>query len=213
MRNLSIAAAIALFTLAGPGDAAAQINQCNNNGNAAAGTVVGAIVGGTTGGLIAGNRRGFRGNNFRGFRGRGFRGGRRGNAGLGIALGALAGGIVGNQVATARTQNCFRQKQAFAQNQSRFQNSPDLAGGPIDYNARRLGDPYGGRTIVGQSSVATSSTTGTQPISTGQQGQSSGVFQPVCQNVNRETRLPDGRIINEPVEYCQFSPGGEWILR
>ena len=212
MRHLSLAAVLGLIMLAGSGEASAQINQCNN-GNGAAGTVVGAIVGGTTGGLIANNRRGFRGNSFRGFRGSGFRGrgfssfrGRRGNTGLGIALGALAGGVVGNQIASARSRNCFRQQQTFSQNHNQVVNNQGLSGGPIDHNARRLGDPYGGRSIASQSTVATSPTTT-------QQGQSSGVFQPVCQNVNRETRLPDGHLITEAVEYCQFSPGGEWIQR
>lgn len=205
MRKLSLAAALALFTMGMTGTASAQVKNCNN-GNAAVGTVVGAIVGGTTGGLIIDNRRSFRSS---GFRGRGFSRGRRGNQGLGIALGAIAGGIVGNQIATANNRNCFRQQRSFKNQQLAHQNQQGLAGGPIDYNARRLGDPYGGRTLT----TGNQQTTNAPQSSVPQQGNSAGVFQPVCQDVNRQTQLPDGQIINESVEFCQFSPGGEWIQR
>lgn len=202
MRFATIAAAFGLCILGSAGTASAQAQHCNQ-GNAAAGTVVGAFIGGTTGGIIASNNRGFRGNSFR--RGNFRRGNfRRGNQGLGIVLGALAGGVVGNQIATNNTRNCIRN---LRRQQSNF-GQHDLAGGDIDYNARRLGDPYGGQRVINQTQ-------------TGQQGQivqqaptrSQGVFQPVCQNVNQTTRLPDGRVLNEPVEFCQFSPGGEWIPR
>ena len=260
MRYVTIAAALGLFAFGGTGTASAQINNCNQ-GNAVVGTAVGAVLGGTTGGIIANNSRGFRGS--RSFRGsRGFRRGgfRRGNQGVGIVLGALAGGIVGNQIATAKSRNCITQKSTYG--------SQNLAGGPIDHNARRLGDPYGGQRVIAQPQQHTYSqpatynaaatqtahttsivtqpvvsgnyctrtdphthsspvhhptvTSGQFPITTQGQGQApqpvqpvqqQGLFQPICQNINRTTNLPDGRIINEPIEYCQFSPGGEWIQR
>jgi len=215
MRRLSLAAAIALFALGSAGTASAQVNNCNQ-GNQVAGAVVGAVLGGTVGGIIANDRRGF--SSRRGFRGsrfnsrRGFhrRGFRRDNQGLGIVLGALAGGVAGNQIAGAKSGNCNSFTQ---QSQRNFHNRQGLAGGPIDYNARRLGDPYGGQRIVNQTQqpaanpVAVVRGQGTQPTS------NRGVFQPVCENVNRSTRLPDGQILNEPIEVCQFSPGGEWIQR
>ena len=210
MRRLSLAAAIALFALGSAGTASAQVKNCNQ-GNQAAGTIVGAVLGGTVGGVIANDRRGF--NSRRGFRGsrfnsrRGFRGS---NQGLGIVLGALAGGVVGNQIAGAKNQNC----NSFArQRQSNLHSGQSLSGGSIDYNARRLGDPYGGQRIVDQ----------TQPVSANpvvaprgqvpQPASNQGVFQPVCQNAIQTTRLPDGQVLNEPIEFCQFSPGGEWIQR
>ena len=213
MRFATIAAAIGLSILGSAGTATAQTQHCNQ-GNAAAGTVVGAFIGGTTGGIIASNNRGFRGNSFR--RGNFRRGGfRRGNQGLGIVLGALAGGVVGNQIATRNTRNCVRNLRT---QQSSFghHNSTD---GNIDYNARRLGDPYGGQRVVNQTQTHTSNghynTTTGQQYQSAQQApsQSQGFFQPVCQNVNQTTRLPDGRVLNQPVEFCQFSPGGEWIQR
>ena len=33
------------------------------------------------------------------------------------------------------------------------------------------------------------------------------VYQPACQTVQRETRLPDGSVIREPVSVCQGSDG------
>jgi len=206
MKRLSIVTAIALFALGSAGTASAQVNNCNQ-GNRAAGTVVGALLGGTVGGVIANDRRGFRGGRSfsrRGFGGRGFR---RNNRGLGIALGALAGGVVGNQVAAAKSRNCA------AQNHNSFHNGQSLSGGPIDYNARRLGDPYGGRSIVNQTGTVVTQPAASNQGQVLQQGANQNVFQPVCQNVNRSTRLPDGNVVNEPIEYCQFSPGGEWIQR
>jgi len=245
MRRLSIATALALFALGSAATASAQSRNCQS-GNGPLGTVVGAVVGGAAGGAIANNTRGFRGN--RGFSRRGFRGGRgfrgnrgfrrssRGNQELGIILGALAGGIAGNQIANARTQNCNRVKRINQHQghhpQQGYSNGQVLSGGPIDHNARRLGDPYGGRRVISQPThpvhtsivtnpvVQNTSMSGQFPITT-QMGSTSstrtttrqGVFQPVCQNVTRTTRLPDGRVLNEPVEFCQFSQGGEWVQR
>lgn len=224
MRHLSLIAALALVTFGTAGTASAQIGHCDQ-GNPVLGTVVGAVVGGTAGGVIAGNNRGFRDGrrfNNRGFRGghgynrRGnFRGRRGGNQGLGVALGAIAGGIVGNQIANSRARDCNHQiiarQQVYTQQRSSFQNGHVLAGGPIDYNARRLGDPYGGQLIVDYTANQTGQA---QPQQTAQpQTQRQGVFQPVCQTVERSTRLPNGRSVIEPVDYCQFSPGGEWVQR
>ena len=252
MRRLSIATALALFALGSAATASAQSRNCQP-GNGPLGTVVGAVVGGAAGGAIANNTRGFRGSrgfSRRGFRGgRGFQGGRgfrrssRGNQELGVILGALAGGIAGNQIANARTQNCNRIRR-INQHQGHHQQQGYSNGqGQIDHNARRLGDPYGGRRVISQSThhtthpvhtthpshtsivtqpvVQNTSMNGQFPITT-QMGTVSSthptmsgqrVFQPVCQNVNRTTRLPDGRVLNEPVEFCQFSQGGEWVQR
>lgn len=271
MRRMSFAAVLALFALGSAGTASAQINNCQGNG--AIGTVVGAVVGGTAGGVIANNTRGFRNRGFRqgfggrGFRGRGFgrrgfRGSNRGNQELGAILGAVAGGIAGNQIANARRRNCInrvQQQQVIPSQQPVYTNGQVLAGGPIDHNARRLGDPYGGQRVIqsqpvhaqpqaqvynpavvhsGHTSIVTDPHVHNSPVHHGQGGnfpistQSTGrviqqapsqgvfqpaprqgVFQPTCQNVNRTTRLPDGRVLNEPVEFCQFSQGGQWIQR
>lgn len=218
MRRLSIIAALALFAAGSAGTASAQVQNCRQ-GNGPLGTVVGAVVGGAAGGAIANNTRGFRGG--RGFNRGGFRGGRgfrrgRGNQGLGVVLGALAGGIAGNQIANARTRNCNNIIQSQRYSQRISPNGQVLNGGPIDYNARRLGDPYGGQRVINGQVVQQQRVQQVAPPIQQhgqQQGHQQGVFQPVCQNVSRTTRLPNGRVLNEPVEFCQFSPGGEWVQR
>lgn len=211
MRSLTYILAIALLGLGSAAEASAQIGHCDQP-NPVVGTLVGAAVGGTAGAVIANTTtRNFRGGGFHGrqsFRGRrGFQ--RRGNQPLGALLGALAGGVVGNQIATARSNNCTQVhigQQGFGYQAPSIHNGQVLAGGTIDYNALRLGDPYGGRQVISQP-VQVAPPLATPPVAT------PGVFQPNCQNVNRSTRLPDGRQVHEPVEYCQFSPGGEWVER
>ena len=292
MHLFKIAAVCATFVAGSAGIASAQVNNCDNN--AFAGTAIGAVVGGTTGGLIANNTRGFRGRSgfrsgFNRFGSRGFRG-RRGNGALGAVIGAVVGGVAGNQIAAARQRNClnnFRQQQVLAQQSHHSQQG--YSGQQIDHNARRLGDPYGGKPVPQshstvyshpapqpqtyqtpqpqsyqtpgphQTSIVTqpvvssgeyctrtdphthayptihaTPTSGTgYPSTTQQQGsfpittqqgsinqsqpvivQSAplaGGWEPSCQVLDRRTTLPDGLIVTEPVEYCQYSPGGDWI--
>lgn len=291
MRQLKIAGLIAAFVIGSAGVASAQVDNCSGNGFA--GTAIGAVVGGTTGGLIANNTRGFQGRGFRGngfnsvgfgragfgrsgfnrFGGRsgfGFRG-RNGNGALGAVIGAVVGGIAGNQIAAANQRNCInklRQAQQVAHPQGY-----SSGGAPIDHNARRLGDPYGGQSIPvapsqhtgyahpapQQSSIVTQPIVraaefctrtdphihnepgivhpvpagGSFPITTQhdpvvsqpgpiisspspvitQPEPLAGGNGPVCQIVDRRTTLPDGTIVSEPIEYCQFSSGGDWVPR
>lgn len=234
MRRLTLAAAIAVLALGSAGTADAQVRQCAPD-NRVAGTVIGGLVGATAGGVIANNTRrgsfrrgrgfnrgygfrdrGFRGRGFRGARGfrghRGFRRGRgyrRGNNGAGIVLGALAGGIIGNQIAANNSRNCqvvvgpTHRGDPFASGHG----NTALAGGNIDYNAARLGDPYGGQRVVPRNGTTTNRPAA--PVAP-QQG---GVFQPVCETTFRTTQLPNGGELREPIEVCQFSEGGEWIPR
>lgn len=216
MRRVTLAAALTLLALGSVATANAQSRHCGQD-NRVAGTVIGGLVGATAGGVIANNvrrdrfayNRGFRGG--RGFRGsRGFRRSRRGNQELGIVLGALAGGIVGNQIASNNVRNCSvvvgsrHQGDPFAGRRSHV-----LAGGDIDHNAARLGDPYGGARVVTTRQAAPVQRA-PQPFT---QQTPSGVFQPVCETVFRTTDLPNGQRIREPIEVCQFSEGGEWIPR
>lgn len=233
MRRFTLAAAIAALIIGTSATASAQSVNCRQN-NGAAGTVVGALVGATAGGVIANNsrsyrgHRGFRGNRgFRGHRGyrgnrgfrghRGFRGSRRGNQEVGIIAGALIGGLIGNQVASSNARNC---QTVVGPNTYRgdpyanrgFQNNQVLAGGNIDHNAARLGDPYGGRQVISGQQVSQAN----QPVAPqntqvrGQQ-QGSALFKPVCRSVERVTAYPDGQRVTEDVNVCQYSQGGEWI--
>ncbi len=212
MHRTLLAAAIAALTVGSVATANAQTHQCHQD-NRVAGTVIGGVVGATAGGLIANNvrrdrfvhRRGF--HSRRGFRGRGFRGGRRGNQGLGIVLGALAGGVIGNQIAANNVRNCrvVVGPQHRGDPYAGQQHTTVLTRGPIDHNAARLGDPYGGARVV------TPQTPDRQAPR--QQQAPSGVFQPICETVFQTTDLPNGEQIREPIEVCQFSEGGEWIPR
>lgn len=233
MRRLTLAAAISMLALGSVATASAQVRNCNTD-NRAAGTIVGALVGATAGGVIANNtrshrgygyrgHRGFRGN--RGFRGhRGFRGSRRGNQELGIIAGALVGGVIGNQVAASNSRNCQTvvgpntyqgdpyagQSRAYNTSQGSTYNEV-LVGGNIDHNAARLGDPYGGRQVISGEVVNASQPVDVRPRSNTAAPTRGNVFQPVCEQVFRETQLPDGQRQREPIEVCQYSPGGEWI--
>ncbi|MEM6410307.1 MAG: glycine zipper domain-containing protein [Pseudomonadota bacterium] len=236
MRKFALTAAF-LALIAAP-QASAQVINCGQD-NRAAGAVVGALVGGAAGGIIANNverdvfvgRRGFRGHRgfygHRGYYGRGFRRGRfvtrRGNQELGIVLGALAGGIIGNQIAAQNANPCptfVSPSQRFGDPFARpLQGAPTqhtahvVADGPIDLNAVKFGDPFGGRPVVRTPIQAQ------EPIDTrqrddlagGVQNLPQGVFEPQCQTVFQNTELPDGGTIRQPVEVCQYSEGGEWI--
>ncbi|MEM9669499.1 MAG: hypothetical protein AAF950_11295 [Pseudomonadota bacterium] len=222
MRKLVLATTI-LAALSLP-KANAQVINCGPD-NRIAGTAIGAIVGGTAGGVIANNIRRDVFIGRRGFYGRGFRRGRfvtrRGNQGLGIALGALAGGLIGNQVAAQNTRPCpsviatpsQRFGDPFArplQGVQTHHTTHIVADGPIDLNAVRYGDPFGGRPVI---------RTQNPPVNTQQRGNLSGgpsslpqgVFEPQCQTVFQTTELPDGTNSRQPIEVCQYSEGGEWI--
>ena len=258
MRSIKIIGLVAAFVVGSAGLASAQVNNCGNN--AFAGTAIGAVIGGTAGGVIANdirgfNRRGFNQRGFRrggfgragfgpGFNGRGFnsfgsRGfrGRRGNGALGAVIGAVVGGVAGSQIAAARQQNCIRRARRAQQAAHTSGGFTSPNGAPIDHNARRLGDPYGGQAVtpsqpVGYtppqpsqtaphpSSIVTNPVasdpiccTGAGPSTTTQNDPLLGGSSPTCQILDRRTTLPDGTIVSEPVEYCQFSPGGDWVPR
>ena len=48
------------------------------------------------------------------------------------------------------------------------------------------------------------------PIVTRSQTLAGGPQAP-CRVLDRRTTLPDGTIVSEPIEYCQYSPGGDWV--
>lgn len=233
MRKLALAAAFTALVFA-PG-ASAQVINCHKD-NRAAGTVIGAIVGGAAGGAIANNttRRGFRGHGYRrghGFHGRRFhrrgRGySRRGNQEVGILLGAIAGGIIGNQVAASNRRQCptgYTPSQAYGDPYASgtaggsWGNYETYAtDGPVDQNALKYGDPFGGRPVVRTPVSAQATPSGTTPPAPAPQGQgeiplAGGVFRPICDTVFQTVELPDGTQQRSPVEVCQYSEGGEWI--
>lgn len=229
MRRFTLAAAIVALTLGTAASASAQSYNCGQD-NRAAGTVVGAIVGATAGGVIANNSKSYRGGRgYRGHRGfrshRGYRGGRgyrssRGNQEVGIIAGALIGGLIGNQVASSNVRNCQTvvgpntyRGDPYATRQTGF--SQTLAGGTIDHNAARLGDPYGGRQVVDGRYVNTTQPADPRGVTNNNaidaNRSNTGVFQPVCKTIERSTSYSGGDPFYEEVDVCQYSQGGEWI--
>lgn len=198
--------------------------------NRVAGAVVGAIAGGLLGSAIGGeidddndryHNRGYRGH--RGYRGyRGYRGHRgrhhrnRDSDGAQIAgavLGAVVGGVAGSEIAAGGT-DC---RETTSDHDYRYGEIPpprrvhttsrdygytQTAPQPVSTTSRTVRtvrveeDPlYGGPTETRRVVRTT-----TQPAP---------VYQPECQTVQRETRLPDGSIVREPVSVCQSS-NGRW---
>ncbi len=225
MRKLAFAAAFSALALS-PG-ATAQVFECGQD-NRAAGTIVGALVGATAGGVIANNveRDVFVGH---GYGHHGFRHGhfvtRRGNQEAGIILGAIAGGLVGNAVAASNARNCptyhGNPSQAFGDPYARGTLGQNTGfshvdpRGPVDLNALKYGDPFGGRPGVRTSAEpATAIEEGPRPLNRRSDLDTplaGGVFVPVCDTVFQTTELPDGASVRSPVEVCQYSEGGEWV--
>lgn len=225
MRKLAFAAAFTALAIA-PG-ATAQVFDCGQD-NRAAGTIVGALVGATAGGVIANNveRNVYVG---RGYGHRGFRRGRfvtkRGNQEAGIILGAIAGGLVGNAVAASNARDCptyhGNPSQAYGDPYARRSIGQNTTfshvdrNGPVDLNALKYGDPFGGRPVV-NTPVAPDPVADFPPAPLGSRSDideplAGGIFEPVCDTVFQTTELPDGSSVRSPVEVCQYSEGGEWI--
>ncbi|MEO1643082.1 MAG: hypothetical protein AAFR74_07070 [Pseudomonadota bacterium] len=194
--------------------------------NRVAGAVVGAIAGGLLGSAIGGeidddndrdyNRRyrgyrGYRGN--RGYRGHGrFRHNRDSDGAqiAGTLIGAAVGGFAGSEIAAGATE-CKTSGYPHGDIPPPRPRPYSSTGGygyadtqtyPLTTTRtvrtiRVQDDPlYGGPVQTRQVVHAP------QPAPVYQPAQ-----QPVCETVQRETRLPDGGIIREPVSVCQQSDG------
>ena len=186
-----------------------------------AGALVGGVLGAVAGGLIADNntdddghhyyRRG-RGYGYNGYHGyRGYRGyGRRGGYGYsdgndgevaaGVILGALVGGLAGSELAK-NSVNCDTQwKYDDVPPPTRSAYGPGWGNAPQPVSAPAR---YGDRD---------------QPLHGGPQGD--GAIRD-CEEVWRETRLPDGRVVREQVMACRSTDGsydartdyGDWEIR
>ncbi|MEM1037322.1 MAG: hypothetical protein AAGI14_11240 [Pseudomonadota bacterium] len=196
--------------------------QRDRDGNRAAGAVVGAIAGGLLGSAIGGEidddndrnyRRHYRG--YRGYRGYGrhrgygrYRGHHDSDGAqiAGAVLGAVIGGVAGSELAGNATE-CRT---------SDYQHGDIPPPRPRPYATT---DSYGYTTTQTQP-VTTTRTVRTVrvqeeplyggPVETRRVVRTSTpapVYQPVCETVQRQTRMPDGSLITEPVSVCQQSDG------
>lgn len=206
-----------------------QVRQSSGGGcererddNRVAGTIIGAVAGGLLGAAIADNDGGHHGYRSRGYRGhRGYgrhRGHHRGGDGdeiAGALIGGVLGAVVGGEIASSGTDCQTRNtryaydniapptRQAFAPSQPYQTAAPAYTTQP-QYPAQSaypaVEQPlYGG--------PADPITPPSQPVRITRTD-----VAPQCQTVQRETRLPDGSVVREPVSVCQGS-NGEWQMQ
>lgn len=182
-----------------------------------AGALVGGLLGAVAGGLIVenntddeyryaryGRHYGRRGHGrYRGYRGRRvyrYKDSNDGEVFAGAALGAVVGGLAGSELAES-SANCDTQwKYENVPPPTRSAHGAGWNSAPQPFRARR--EP-----------VYTDAPLQGGPVGDAARG--------ACQQVWRETRMPDGRVIREPVMACRDGaspqrPGardGEWVVR
>lgn len=225
-----IIGALALSGLAIPATAAAQSGygytynapvqnvQCERQkkDDQLAGVLVGAIAGGLIGGAIGNNiddgdayrhHRHYRG--YRGYRGhRGYHRHHRGNGNsdevaAGAILGAIVGGIAGGAIADDTSRPC--------QVATPYGSSPNTAY-PTGGIPRTTDGLYGGPEVMTYPNTPPPSRT--YPVST-----APGPTLPPqagtnieCRTIERETRLPDGQVIRDPITACRDPYDGNWEI-
>lgn len=214
-----------------PTVASAACERQKNNDRLAGG-LVGAVAGGLLGAAIGGelepdngfNRyrghRGYRGyNGYRGYRGRRARGfyHDRGDDGAEIAgavIGGLLGAAVGSEVAGDST-DCGR---TYSTGSGSYATGNDTWSDPYAPTRSPTGPAWESPDY--QQSQPVSATAPAYPSvpaypTEDQYGLSGGPEAapktPECTTVRRETRMPDGTIIREPVEVCQ-TDDGRWQM-
>ena len=192
------------------------------------GGLLGAVAGGTLGvALTNDNDDDYRGYNNYGRRGYGRHRGyghhgysrRRGNDDDEIAaalIGGLLGAVIGSEIAASgtdcrTTSNRYNYtdvppptRQPFAQNRAYTASQPAYPYTPVQpaqYPAQEQ-PLYGG----------TADTQSQQPIRITRTTTQAQVYAPQCQTVQRETRLPDGTMVREPVSVCQTTDGN-WQIQ
>lgn len=178
------------------------------------GTVVGAIAGALIGGAIGNNieaDRTYTRYNRWGRPVARYTEGRSesGNVAVGAALGALLGGAAGNSIAKDSGPGC-----AVAYAPGRSYHPPP--GGPIPRTTEGL---YGGPEVIGRSHYPADypSTYGRgteDPSYPGNHDEARGQ-EPWrdCRVVQRETRLPDGDVLRDPVTACWDDPTRKWHVQ
>ncbi len=198
-----------------------------------AGQIVGAVAGGLLGGAIGNNidldnnhhryRRGYGGyyddyygygyrnarydrrNHRRYDRRRSHKGENDGEVIVGALLGAVVGGFAGGSIAENTSSKCEAygptRAAPYAGYNSGYRNTGYNYGRSSGYGDREL---YGG-TAPAYPASRTYSTTARrtytpQPAYGGRE----------CRTVYRETRLPSGEVIRDPVQACRANPNAEW---
>jgi uncharacterized protein YcfJ len=197
-----------------------------NSDDQMAGALVGAIAGGLLGGAIGNNieddgddyyrhGRGYRGHDRYGY-GRGryndYRhrdnddGDNDGEVIVGALLGAVVGGIAGSAIAGGSSPECQVAGGAYAD------------GYPNGAIPRSTDGLYGGPEIMGERDTYPQTSPRAYPVSQPQGGSypsypSRPVYDaPECRTLNRETRMPDGNVIREPVTACRDTRSGAWRI-
>lgn len=179
------------------------------------GGIIGAVAGGVIGAAIADNnsddryrRRGHRAyRDYRGYRGhRGYHHNSGNNEVAGAVIGGVLGAVVGSSVAGSGRDCAFETEYAdpaYAPTRSPY--------GPQWENSSRTRAQ-----VYQQPQRVTTRTTRTVTTPRTQRVQVEYPRQPVqttgeCRTVQRETRLPDGGMVREPVRVCQDG-SGRWVF-
>lgn len=195
--------------------------------NRLVGGIIGGVAGAALGVAIADDddhyhrRRGYRGKRgYRGYRGqRGYRHNSDGDEIAGALIGGLLGAVVGSEIAgsntdcrTVASRSHYRDlnvapptRQAFGSSQAYNVNaSPNYSYTPNTQPVYETDD----ETLYGAPATPPE-----QPIRiTRSPGQAAPLYGAQCQTVQRETRLPDGAVVREPVRVCQGTDG-KWQMQ
>lgn len=185
--------------------------------NRVAGTIIGAVAGGLLGAAIADDDGGHR--RHRGYRGHrrhhGYNHNNNGDEVAGALIGGVLGAVVGGEIASSNT-NCHTRsaryaydniapptRQAFAPSQPYRTSAPTYpAAPPVQYPAEQ--PLYGG--------PEAQNTPPSQPVRITRTDPVQPTAPAACETVQRETRLPDGTLVREPVSVCQDAYG-EWQMQ
>ncbi len=173
------------------------------------GGVVGAVAGGVIGAAIAdGDDHGrYRNRGYRGYRGYGHRRhhhrGGDGDQVAGAVIGGVLGAVVGSSIGSSSTKCANTETYQYGDVASptrlpygpAWNTNPD---GSLKTQEVSQDYGYGQRPLYGGPNSATGSTQ-TQVYEQ--------PYTPECQTAQRETRLPDGSVIREPVEICRQEDG------
>lgn len=189
--------------------------------NRVLGSVLGAVAGGLIGVAIADDgddyyhRRGYRGHRgyhgYRGYRGHRYHRHNDGDEVAGALIGGVLGAVVGGEIASSNTDCRTSYASNYAYNgvapptrqpfgnQQATTTTPVYQPGPQTQSQNLYGGPR--------------ATEVTEPIRITRPNESELTTPSVaqCTTVQRQTRLPDGNLVLEPVEVCQDA-SGEWNM-
>lgn len=190
-----------------------------------AGQIVGAVAGGLIGGAIGNNidshddgyryRRGYdrydRRNRRHYDHRRSHKDDNDGEVIVGALLGAVVGGLAGGSIAEDTSSKCEAYVPARQVTYNGYNNRSDNYGRSRDYNTRRNSD-YGARELYGGTAPAypASRTYSTSARRTYTPQPAYGGRE--CRTVYRETRLPNGEIIRDPVQACRDNSNSQWRI-